>query len=112
MVGCGAVPGWLRKLRCVPPLLRQPRQATRLLMAQRLHPQRGEANPSTARRTATGEARAVPPGENERLVDTFAIAEQLQLKVDPFHLVSAAGVGAVRVIVVDVRRRHLTEAPL
>jgi hypothetical protein len=66
-------------------------------------PHRGETNPPLASGTTARESGPLPPGSDQRVVNSFRIVMELQLEINPLHGVTASWMGALGIIVMNVR---------
>ena len=88
------------------------KQPSRFVVVESRQSQGFESNPAATIRASAGESRSIPPGLDQGFVDPFRITMKLQFEINPLHPMAAAGMGTDRVIVVNVRRRHDSEATL
>src|SRR5947209_7489406 len=84
------------------PVIREPGGGRRLVFRAGAHPERREPNPGVARRTPANESGPFPPGPDERLVDSFRVAMEFELEVNPFESLRASGIWTAGFFVVDV----------
>lgn len=93
------------------PIFGQNRVERRGFVVERFHTECGEENPTVAIGTTTDESIAVPPGFYEGLIHACGVAERFELEIDPLEPTGAAFMRTARVVVMNVRRRHVFQSP-